>query len=233
MATTTPEAVRRGLLVLSGAALADLAEALRRVPPSRGRNLLLTLGPSVMEYRTSGSSALAADWYEELREASNPAQPFTVTAPAWQREEKFARALVWATEPIQLDDPNLLEALSRLGTAVEYETFDAFTETVDANVRDDAEAIGWSRNANYAACKFCLMLAGRGAVYRKQESAQFAAHSNCQCTVIPAFRGGDNGPEASVIQYQASKRYRTKAEREANNARVRDYLNQNYPDARG
>lgn len=186
-----------------------------------------------MDYYATGSSALAADWYEELREGVNPTRPFTATAPAWQREEKFARALVWATEPIQLDDPNLLESLSRLGTAVEYETFDAFTESMDANVRDDAEAIGWSRNANYGACKFCLMLAGRGALYRKRETAQFAAHTNCQCTYVPVFRNGEHGPEATVIQYQASQRYRTKAQRDANNARVRAYLNEHYPDAPG
>lgn len=230
---TTPEAIRGGLLTLSGATLAELAVILRDARPQAVRDALLAVGPSVMDYRAAGATALAVDWFEELREESRPSSIYAVTVPEWQREEKFARALVWATEPLQLDDPDLLEALSRLGTAVEYETFDAFSAAMDENVREDPEARGWSRNANYDACKFCRMLAERGAVYRKESSARFAAHTNCRCTYIPAFKGGESGTEASVIQYAASRRYRTKAQREANNARIRAYLNQHYPDVRG
>src|SRR5690606_39363030 len=69
----------------------------------------------------------------------------------------------------------------------------------------DTEAIGWSRNANYDACKFCLMLAGRGALYRKRETTQFAAHTDCQCTYVPVFRNGEHGPEASRSEEHTSE----------------------------
>ena len=228
----TAEGVRRGLLTLSAGASRDFAAVVRR-NPRRARQVLLDAGPAALGHATTGSSALALDWFEELREAASPRSAFRPEVYPWRRDEEFARALVWATRPLELDDPDLIEAVNRLGTAVEYEVFDAFTGSVDGNVRADDEAIGWSRNANYGACKFCLMLAARGAVYRTRESVQFAAHTSCRCTCVPAFRGGDHGPEASVIQYQASRRYRTKAQREANNARVRAYLNENYPDAPG
>lgn len=232
MAAPTPEQVRRGLLVLSADAARDFAAVIRR-NPRRARQVLLDAGPASLGYFTGGSSALAVDWFEELRESASPRSAFRPEVYPWRRDEEFARALVWATRPLELGDPDLAEAVNRLGAAVEYEVFDSFTGSIDGNVRADSEAIGWSRNANYGACKFCLMLAGRGAVYRTRESVQFAAHTNCRCTCVPAFRGGDHGPEASVIQYQASQRYRTKAQRDANNARVREYLNQHYADAPG
>lgn len=230
---TAPELLRGGLLDLSAAAAAELATLLHS-DPAHAREALLAVAPDVLTYYTNGASALAADWFEEVREESHPRSRFTASVIPWRREEEFSRALVWATDPLDWDDPMLTEALSRLGTAVEYETFDAFTGSVDGNVEADREAIGWSRNASYGtACKFCRMLAGRGALYRKEESARFAAHTNCQCTCVPVFRGGDHGPEASVIQYAASRRYRTQAQRDANNKRIRDYLNEHYPDAPG
>ena len=50
-------------------------------------------------------------------------------------------------------------------------------------------------------------------------------HPNCHCTAAPAFRG-EPVTEAGVVQYVASKRRPTEADR----ARVRAYLAENYPD---
>jgi len=66
------------------------------------------------------------------------------------------------------------------------------------------------------------MLSGRGAVY-KQGTARFAAHSNCHCSAEPVFEG-EAGPEASVLQYVASQRKRSDADRAA----LRDYLNTHF-----
>ena len=83
----------------------------------------------------------------------------------------------------------------------EREIFDGFTDTAEENVRADEAAVGWRRNARTGACPFCLMLADRGAVYRKESTANFSAHSagprgggNCRCTVVPVFKCGDEVP---------------------------------------
>src|SRR5690606_7911429 len=73
VATTTPAAIRRGLLLVAAYALAGLQDAVRRVDPADVRALLLAAGPAVMDHYATGSSVLATDWYEELREAANPA----------------------------------------------------------------------------------------------------------------------------------------------------------------
>lgn len=45
----------------------------------------------------------------------------------------------------------------------------------------------YQRIASPTACKFCRMLAGRGAVYRL-ETAGFRAHGNCGCTAEPVVQ---------------------------------------------
>jgi hypothetical protein len=62
------------------------------------------------------------------------------------------------------------------------------------------------------------MLAGKGEIF-KQDTARFAAHEHCHCTAQPVFEG-QHGEEASVMQYVASKKRRTEADRK----RLRDYL---------
>lgn len=219
-----PEAIRLALAVVAGEA-ADQVLALLR----GGRDDVLAVAPDVTGAYVLGSSALALDWYEELREEAAPRSRHLAVVPDWERAEKYGRAVAWATEPMVAEVVDLAEARSRLTLVTEHEVFGGFTTTTEANVRSDTDARGWRRVARAGACKFCLMLADRGAVYRKESTGHFAAHTSCRCGVVPVFRGGDEGPEASVIQYVASKR-RTSAK---DRARVRAYLNEHYPDAQG
>ena len=226
---TSPDAIRRGLVAVAGYALAEVLPLLRGDRPGASRDALLQAAPEITGAYVLGSSALAADWYEELREDARPRTRHLTIVPEWLRAEKYGRAVAWATEPLIGELVDLAEARARLSLATEYEIFDGFTTTTDANVRADADALGWQRHARSGACKFCIMLADRGAVYRKESTGRFAAHTSCRCTASPVFRGGDVGPEASAVQYVASKRRTTAKDRE----RIRSYLNENYPDAPG
>ena len=40
-------------------------------------------------------------------------------------------------------------------------------------------------------CKFCAMLASRGAVYSSEETAGKEIHENCHCTCVPSWGGSD------------------------------------------
>lgn len=226
---TSPDALRRALVSLTGDALADLLPLLRVDRPAQSRSALLGVAPTLVAAYVEGSSALAADWYEELRDEARPRTRHLTLVPEWGRVEKYGNALAWATDPLLAEVVDLAEARSRLSSVTEYEIFGGFTGTAEANVRADEAARGWRRNARGEACKFCRMLADRGATYRKESTGRFAAHTNCRCTVSPVFAGGEEGPEASVMQYLASKRRTTAKDR----ARLRAYLNENYPDAHG
>jgi hypothetical protein len=65
------------------------------------------------------------------------------------------------------------------------------------------------------------MIAGRGAVYNAR-TALFSSHDDCDCIAVPKF-----GEVRQVLPYVPSQRFRSQASRDANNARVRAFLNSN------
>ena len=68
------------------------------------------------------------------------------------------------------------------------------------------------------------MLADRGAVY-KSSTARFAAHPHCDCTAEPVFMGQAVDPEATAMQYKASRKTQTAKSR----AELKAFLDEFYP----
>lgn len=183
--------------------------------------------PEVIAYYSLGSSALAADHYDESRLAAGARGRFTAEPVIPDRTEKIRRASRWAAAA--LVDPTVTQTVeSRIAEVVQLEVARAHRDTITVNARRDDEAYGWQRIARANGCKFCLMLADKGAVYKKQ-TARFAAHENCHCMAQPWFRGEAMGEPASALQYAANARRRSAKEK----ARLRDYLNAHFPDAPG
>lgn len=183
---------------------------------------LLDTVPDVLAFYSEGSAALAADFYDDAR--AGVSGRFSATPVVLDRTVKIRRGVVWASEPLSVDDEEL--AASRFAQLMRSEMARPYRDTVLSNRQRDPQAVGWTRIARgSASCKFCRMLADRGAVYR-ESTVRFAAHDDCMCTAAPVFKGGEVGPEASTVQYMASKRRRTEKER----AFLRDYLEGNYPD---
>lgn len=212
----TPEQARRALTLVTTAAVTD-SQKLITGSADQARSALLSDLPDVVAYYSDGSAALAADHYDDLREASQARSRYTAEPVVDLRAEKIRRGAVWATEPLYLPEPDTVLALSRLADVVQFETATPFRQTITKNARRDPDAVGWQRITG-GGCKFCRMLSGRGAIY-KADTAHFAAHPNCGCSAAPVF-GGQHGEPASVMQYVASKRHRTPAQQQA----LRDYL---------
>jgi hypothetical protein len=212
---------RLALTLVTGAAVDAASRLLASLSgsPESQRADLLDAVPSLIAYYADGSSALAADFYDDERERAEARGRFTAEPLVRDRSEKIARAVAWAAQPLL--EPSDVTSQQRLAEVVQLETARPYRDTVTANRRRDPESIGW-RRVSGGGCSFCSMLASRGAVYR-EASARFASHSNCHCTAAPVFRGQD-GPEASVMQYVASKRTRSDKERAA----LRDYLAENF-----
>lgn len=216
------------LRAVTGAAVADaqtlLAETQGRFEARREG--LLEAVPALVGYYSEGSAALAADYFDEERAAARAPGRYTATLVIVDRTVKIRRGVAWAAEP--LAEGLEAEAESRLAEVVHINTARPYRDTITQNTRLDPEAAGWKRIASGSACKMCRMLADRGAVYKKG-TVRFAAHDNCSCTASPVW-STDDSIEASVFQYGANGgRMRTPAQR----ARLRDYLNSFYPDARG
>ncbi|QMU97836.1 hypothetical protein FVO59_11940 [Microbacterium esteraromaticum] len=189
---------------------------------SRRLQLLDTV-PEVVAYYSEGSAALATDLYDDERSKVKGSR-FAASPVILDRTVRIRRGAAWASEPLSVDDD--AAAAARLAQLVRSEMSRPYRDTIITNRKQDPVCIGWKRIARGpASCKFCRMLADRGAVY-KEATATFAAHDDCLCTAAPVFKGGDVGPEANTAQYVASKRRRTAKEK----AFLRDYLEGNYPD---
>lgn len=251
---TTPEQVRSGLQIVTTAASSDLrAAAEAEEAPATLRAALFAATPLVIAEFGSAAAALGAEWYEELRDTAALVGQITRTfrprliLPA--TEEQIAATVAKTTEDLYSLERDTSarvidfeEAKQRILKDIADETeqavANALRQTVTWNVAEDPDAAGWRRFARPEACKFCLMLAARGAVYT-EATARFAAHGalmagqrkggNCMCIAGPAFGGPEVWSEATPMQYVASRKKRTPKQ----SAALRDYLNQNFPDAPG
>lgn len=181
---------------------------------------LLEIMPELVRYYSDGSATLAADLFDELRSQVPVRSRFRADPVVNDRTVKIRNAVVWA---VQSDDTNVT-AVEKLTDIAKTEVARPYRDTITLNSRRDPDSVGWSRVAGDS-CGFCRMLSARGAVY-KRDTARFAAHQNCDCTARPVFYGGEVGPEASAIQYMASRRSKTPAQRAALN----EYLATYYPD---
>ena len=214
---------RAALTLVTGAAVNAVQQVLGSLtgPPESVRSDLLDAVPQVIGYYADGSSALAADFYDDERERAAARGRFTAEPVVLDRWEKIGRAVAWATQPLIEGDGDVP---ARLAEVVQIETARPYRDTITTNRHRDPESVGWRRVAA-GGCSFCRMLADRGAVYRS-DSARFASHTHCHCTAEPVFRSNDTGESVSVVQYVASKRRPSAKDR----ARVRDYLAENYGD---
>lgn len=213
---------KAALTLVMGAAVGMVTSLLERTAGAseEQRALLLEGAPEVINYYSAGAAALAADFYDDQREFSAPPKLYLAEPIILDRTEKIRRAVAWASDPLFRDDP--LSAGARLAEVVNIETARPYRDTILTNRRRDPSAVGWRRITN-GGCRFCRMLAEKGAVY-SDATARFAAHGSCKCTAQPVFSTDDFGEEASALQYVASKRTRTAAEK----AKLREYLDAKY-----
>lgn len=183
---------------------------------SRRLQLLDTV-PDVVGVYSEGSAALAADAYMDAR--AGVAGAFAASPVILDRTVKIRRGVAWASDPLSVGD--FEAAAARMAKLMRTEMTRPYRDTTITNGQKDGRFVGYKRIARGESCGFCKALAARGAVYRK-ETVYFAAHDDCQCTTAAAFVGQPHGPEANVMQYMATKRRRTPAEK----ALINDWASQ-------
>lgn len=219
----TPQQSRQAMALVAEEAVADATDLYQRLggSPEVQRAALLEAVPGIIDYYAVGAGSLAADFYDERRELARVKRAYASEVIVPDRVVKIRRAVAWSAQPMFEALPVSVE--QRLRDVVQPEVARAYRDTILGNERQDAESAGW-RRVTGACCRFCRMLADKGAIY-KESTAQFAAHPNCDCSAEPVFRGQVVGPEANSFQYVGSKRRRTAAEKQA----LRDWLDAEYP----
>lgn len=241
---TSPDQIRAGLAVVAADAVTELATVVEPAESAEElRALLFLAAPIVVGDYSDGTAALALEWYEELREIAAPSrsfqpEPVRLVTDEYVRSIVAASTVALAENPASVPPEALNVALKLVIDSIPELVADGFRDTITANALSDPAAAGWKRFARPGACKFCLMLAAKGAVFT-EKTARFAAHGavmngkrkggDCQCVAGPEFGSPDVWAEATPMQYMASKRNRSSKEK----ARLREYLTDNFPDAPG
>lgn len=208
----TPAQLRSQLRALTDLAGGDLDSLWRDLEhAAAAEERLRDVLPALVDTYGSASAAIAADWYDELRDAMTIRGRFSAV-PA-QIEDSGTQSLVgWALDGAT--DVDSFKSLVLGGMQRRIANF--ARQTLMGSSIEDPSAQGWQR-VSQGGCKsgFCDMLAGRGAVY-SEATADFASHDNCECYAIPAF----NGHPKPVKPYTPTLQNVSDADR----ARVREYL---------
>lgn len=151
----------------------------------RAKERLLNVLPDLSRTYRLASSTVAADWYDELRDARKVRGRFAAVVP--DLDDAGADALAgWAVGPLFDAEPSWERAFALAEGGLQLRIANAARDTVRLSSVADPRARGWEREASAASCDFCHLLAGRGAVYT-EATADFEAHDRCDCVAVPAF----------------------------------------------
>lgn len=169
--------------------------------PKRSRDVLLREVPQLTSFYGEQVALDAVDWYDELRYLEGvPGRYRAKMAPTFP--ERFVQKRIrYGAGHLFTDRPNLMLPFL-LDSAQKY-VLQPGRDTIQLSAANDPNASGWMRVTSSNACDFCVMLAGRGDVY-KRRTAMFASHGNCNCSAAPSW--DPNASEVPVSAYEASER---------------------------
>lgn len=202
----TPAQIRQ-LEQLNSQVLGRLTDDMGRIraflaplPPEDIRDELMAVAPALVDRHGTVVAAESAAWYEQVRR-SEIGGTFTARPANGPGREVVERNVRYAAAP--LFTGLVMNAFSLLEGALVRHIEDMSRDTISGSVTRDRRAAGWHRLVRADACEFCLMLHGRGAIYKKN-TATFASHDNCRCTAAPSW--DPSAPEVPAEAYQASER---------------------------
>lgn len=193
------ETHRRGQLAVRNAAVTDVATVWRALDFESIDSITetwRTTEPALSALARAGrsaSSALAADYFDEYRDASDvPGHAVPRIAPAAPADQVLTSlrvtGLYAARQGIARNIPHVADlTLVRASGAVGRLALDGGRSTLLRSVAGDGRAQGWSRVTDGKPCAFCAMVASRGPVYRSESNASFRSHDHCGCSVQPMY----------------------------------------------
>lgn len=221
--------------------LADLAASWAiSADPVATRDALAAVLPDLIGLYGPAAATLGADWYDDLRAQTGVSSRFRAI-PAELPDAGLVESLAgWGTTPLfvgapELDEngsvirqpklgdpdfvPDLPAAQERVAGGFQKAIADMDRNTIIGSLDRDRDSKGWARRTTGKSCPFCVEIAARGAVYSSR-TANFASHNHCDCIAYPVW-ADDPRP---VLPYTPAERFRTQAQRDANNARIRAWL---------
>lgn len=213
----TPQQLRERVAQLVREASGDLDLIWSQVAGSTDLTAaLFDLMPALIDTYGPAIAVVAADWYDDAREERSVRGAFRAI-PAGNPDPGASALIGWAQSEATGEDA--LKSLILGGMQKRLANFSR--DTIIRSSVSDPQATGWMRTARSGGCRFCRMLAGRGAVYR-ESTVHFGAHDHCNCQAAPAWGGK---PDVfDVREYRRSTRHANEESSEADNARARDWI---------
>lgn len=190
------ERTLNGLSARARAALAALVATLDPSDPAAFTSAVLEAAPDIVWSLGDVGAQFAADIYDELR-SLNVARGarYRANIAALPPAEQVEALVRWGVAPVW-EHGDASAALSRLHGSATRLTLTPARNTMIGSALDDPHPTGYARKPSPGACSFCLMVAGRGAVYHSEASAGASDkfHDDCNCTVI-AVHNPDDVPQ--------------------------------------
>lgn len=158
---------------------------------------LLEFVPDLVQAYGDTAAVLAADYYDMLRDVPPSAASFRAVMATPPNVAQSQASTRWAIGPLFGGDPDPGATLARLQGATQRLVMQAGRNTISTSARRDSVRTAVARvPAGETTCKWCVMLAGRGAVYKDTIAAgevdEF--HDNCDCT-FAVIRSSADYPE--------------------------------------
>jgi hypothetical protein len=224
---TSASEARQGLLDLTTLAERDLAlvwSEISDLPAAQVREAMREILPAIADEYGSAAAALAADWYDDAREAAEVSGSFTAEPAELPTQERFDSLARWGTSPLFAETANATAALTLIAGGLQRSIADAHRLTVVQSSISDPQASGWKRVGVGSNCGFCQMLIGRGAVYT-EASVTFRSHDHCNCAASPVW--AKNVVKITGEPFRQSKKNRSDETKRRDNQRAYAFIAKN------
>lgn len=184
--------------------------------PDVTRDAMARLTRTLVAEYGFAAAGFAADWYNDMRLAAAVPSGFTASPFTQDFDVQIDETVRRAVGTLFTDSPDVEAMVNSIVTKASQYAVDGARNTIAQNASRDPRASGWQRIPFGRTCDFCLMLVGRGGVY-KRSTVNFRSHSNCDCGAAPSW--DLNAAEVPDIAYQASSDMQALRNRAANGDR--------------
>jgi hypothetical protein len=159
--------------VMSGIDLTDAVAA---------RLALVEAVPPIVERYGEIAATVAADWFDEAREAAGVAGAYRARVVVPDKTPAVIETIHRAVGGLFGADPDVGGVSNAITSKAARYALEASRQTIIDNALDDHETKGWRREALPTACPFCRSLVGNFAY-----KADFDAHDKCNCFAVPIY----------------------------------------------
>lgn len=194
----------RALVTLANRDLTDFWAALNLAgDPDLVRDALLAFYPDLITAYGDTAAVLGADWYDQLRDVPASASSFSAVLARPAGLDQSSATARWGLGPLFAAEPDPDAALARLLGATQRLVVQAGRDTVWDSARRDPVRTGVARIPSGAeTCRFCVMLASRGAVYASVDTAGEANTYHDRCDCVPTIiRSRDDYPDGFDLNH--------------------------------